>query len=133
MSKPLIQNITSVNLFVHDYDEALDFYINKLGFSLVVDQQIDQIQRWIQVAPTPVSPVKINVSLATTEIQKQCVGQQAGDAVFMIFNTDNFWRDYKSLQNKGVVFIEQPREEDYGTVAIFEDLYGNKFDLIETR
>lgn len=126
------QSLLHIALVVRDYDEALDFYVGKLGFSLVEDtDQPEQNKRWVVIAPPGSSGTSLLLARASTPEQAAFVGNQAGGRVFLFLRTDDFWRDYKRMVSLGVTFIRQPKEESYGVVAVFEDLYGNRWDLIE--
>jgi catechol 2,3-dioxygenase-like lactoylglutathione lyase family enzyme len=125
------QKIAYITLLVKDYDEAIAFYTQKLAFKLIEDTPIDDTKRWVLIAPSGSQAVSILLTKATTEKQIKTIGNQAGGAVFLILHTADFWRDYHSMNTKGVRFVQAPKEETYGTVAIFEDLYGNLWDLIQ--
>jgi catechol 2,3-dioxygenase-like lactoylglutathione lyase family enzyme len=128
----LKQNIIHVALVVKDYDEAIDFYINKLKFELIEDTyQAEQDKRWVVIAPPNSTGVTLLLAKASTPEQQEFIGNQAGGRVFLFLNTDDFWRDYEHMKSVGVVFIREPKEQDYGTVAVFEDLYGNRWDLLQ--
>ena len=126
------QNIIHVALVVKDYDEAIDFYINKLKFELIEDTyQAEQDKRWVVIAPPNSTGVTLLLAKASKPEQQEFIGNQAGGRVFLFLNTDDFWRDYTHMKSVGVVFIREPKEQDYGTVAVFEDLYGNRWDLLQ--
>ena len=128
------QAIDEIALVVKDYDEALKFYVDTLGFELVEDIPIPaQNKRWVVVAPRGRNSVRLLLARATDEEQRSRVGNQTGGRVFLFLHTDDFWRDFRSYQSKGVEFVRAPKEEPYGTVAVFEDLYGNLWDLIQPR
>ncbi|MCA0209162.1 MAG: VOC family protein [Proteobacteria bacterium] len=130
------QSLAHIALVVRDYDEAIDFYVGTLGFSLVADDyQPAQDKRWVLVAPPGSQPggATILLARASTEEQARFIGDQAGGRVFLFLQTDDFARDYQRLLAKGVRIEREPLEADYGTVAVFLDLYGNKWDLIEFR
>jgi catechol 2,3-dioxygenase-like lactoylglutathione lyase family enzyme len=136
MSSDLRQYLAHVALVVRDYDEAIAFYVGTLGFTLVADEaQPDQDKRWVLVAPPGAPPASASILLAraSTPEQASFIGNQAGGRVFLFLATDDFWRDHRAMQDKGVVFVRAPVEEDYGTVAVFADLYGNRWDLIQYR
>lgn len=121
-----------MSLIVKDYDEAIDFYTNTLGFRLVEDTFIpEQNKRWVLVSPPGVNGCNILLARAEGKEQTITVGNQAGGRVFLFLGTDDFWRDYHRYVERGVNFVREPVEEDYGTVAVFEDLYGNLWDLIQ--
>jgi len=130
------QAIAAMTYVVSDYDDAIEFFVEKLGFELVEDICLDQEQpgkRWVLVRPKGAAGCSLLLAKAADESQMSAVGNQSGGRVFLFLNTDDFWRDYKAMQARGVVFEESPREEGYGTVAVFVDLYGNKWDLIEPK
>jgi catechol 2,3-dioxygenase-like lactoylglutathione lyase family enzyme len=128
------QSIVHIALVVRDYDEALDFYINKLNFELIEDTyQPEQDKRWVVVAPPGSKGTTLLLARASKPEQEPFVGNQAGGRVFLFLNTDDFWRDYQSMLGKGIHFVREPKQTDYGTVAVFEDLYGNQWDLLELR
>ncbi|MRV75516.1 VOC family protein [Duganella sp. FT92W] len=128
------QAIVHIALVVRDYDEAIDFYVGKLGFELLDDTyQPAQDKRWVVVAPPGGTGTTLLLAKASKPEQQPFVGNQAGGRVFLFLNTDDFWRDYERLRAHGVNFIREPKEEDYGTVAVFEDLYGNLWDLLQLR
>jgi len=125
------QHIACVSIVVREYDEAIDWYCRVLGFTLIEDTRLSETKRWVLVAPAESNGVRLLLARATTPGQTSKIGNQAGGRVFMFLNTDDFWRDYHTLSDKGVIFRRPPREEPYGRVAVFEDLYGNLWDLIE--
>ncbi len=126
------QEIAHISLVVRDYDEAISFYTKKLNFHLIEDTyQPEQDKRWVVVAPPGSTGTSILLAQASKPEQEPFVGNQTGGRVFLFLNTDNFWRDYKDMVSKDVKFVREPKEEKYGTVAVFEDLYGNLWDLIE--
>jgi catechol 2,3-dioxygenase-like lactoylglutathione lyase family enzyme len=130
------QTIAAVAVLVLDYDEAIAFYTTALGFELVEDTPLGGGKRWVRVAPRGsegTNKASILLAKAATEQQAAFVGNQAGGRVWLFLHTDDFWRDYRAFQTRGVRFLETPRNEDYGTVAVFEDCYGNKWDLIEMK
>jgi catechol 2,3-dioxygenase-like lactoylglutathione lyase family enzyme len=128
------QSLLHVALVVRDYDEAIAFYTKKLGFSLVEDTyQPEQDKRWVVVAPPGTSGCSLLLARASDERQAAFVGDQAGGRVFLFLQTDDFWRDYEAMRAAGVAFVREPKEAPYGVVAVFEDLYGNRWDLIERR
>jgi catechol 2,3-dioxygenase-like lactoylglutathione lyase family enzyme len=123
---------------VRDYDEAIAFYVDKLGFVLLEDTNLGNGKRWVRVGPArsdgAASPATdILLARAVTPAQLASVGNQTGGRVFIFLETDDFWRDYELLRSRGVVFVRPPADEPYGTVAVFEDLCGNRFDLIQPR
>lgn len=125
------QYIGSIAIIVDDYDQAIDFYTRKLNFVLVEDTVLSETKRWVLVAPPGSSGCRLLLAKAANEDQKSRVGNQTGGRVFLFLYTDNFQRDYEQLTANGVVIRRQPAVEEYGTVAVFEDLYGNLWDLIE--
>ena len=126
------QSVAHIALVVRDYDEALAFYVDKLGFRLVEDTyQPDQDKRWVVIAPPGSSYTTILLARASKPEQEPFIGDQAGGRVFLFLSTDDFDRDYRSMQENGIHFVREPKTEDYGTVAVFADLYGNLWDLIE--
>lgn len=130
----MIQEIAHFSIVVNDYDEAIDFYVNKLGFELLEDTyQSEQEKRWVLVAPRNSKGVSILLARASNSEQLKFVGNQTGGRVSFFLNTDDFWRDYNDYLSKGVRFVREPTEADYGTVAVFEDLYGNRWDLLQMK
>lgn len=128
------QSIGYVALVVQDYDEAIDFYVGKLGFTLIEDKQVEaQNKRWVLVAPPGATESRLLLARAVGAEQSTRIGNQTGGRVFLFLHTDDFWRDYKAYKDKGVVFVREPKEEEYGTVAVFEDLYGNLWDLLQVK
>ncbi len=126
------QSIVHIALVVKDYDEALDFYLNKLNFVLIEDTyQSEQDKRWVVIAPPGSSGTTLLLAKASKPEQVDFIGNQAGGRVFLFLNTDDFWRDYRSMLAKGITFVREPKEADYGMVAVFEDLYGNRWDLLQ--
>lgn len=126
------QSIVHIALVVRDYDEALDFYVNKLDFVLVEDTyQPQQDKRWVVISPPGASGTTLLLARASTPEQLRFIGDQAGGRVFLFLNTDDFWRDYHRLRARGVTFIREPKQAEYGMVAVFEDLYGNRWDLLQ--
>jgi catechol 2,3-dioxygenase-like lactoylglutathione lyase family enzyme len=128
------QSIGYVSLVVRDYDEAIDFYVGTLGFTLIEDTFIEaQNKRWVLIAPPGSGESQLLLARAVGEEQLARVGNQTGGRVFLFLHTDDFWRDFKAYRNKGVVFVRDPKEESYGTVAVFKDLYGNLWDLLQLK
>ena len=126
------QSILHIALVVRDYDEAIAFYTQMLHFTLVEDTyQPAQDKRWVVVAPPGSSETTLLLARAATPEQEQFIGNQSGGRVFLFLQTDDFWRDYREMVSLGIKFVREPKEESYGTVAVFEDLYGNLWDLIE--
>jgi len=125
------QHIAHITLLVKDYDEAIKFYTEKLNFDLVEDTQLSETKRWVLVRPKGAAECCLLLAKAVGDEQKRCVGNQTGGRVSLFLYTDDFWRDYHNMLAKGIHFVREPREEPYGTVAVFEDLCGNLWDLIE--
>jgi catechol 2,3-dioxygenase-like lactoylglutathione lyase family enzyme len=125
------QSIAHLTVVVRNCDEALEFYTQKLGFHLLEDTPLPDNKRWLLVAPPGSPAAALLLAEAATPEQSLAIGNQTGGRVFLFLHTDDFWRDYKAYQSRGVRFLESPRQESYGTVAVFEDLYGNKWDLME--
>ncbi|WP_076411199.1 VOC family protein [Shewanella sp. UCD-KL12] len=131
MSKPVQQQIGNVALVVENYDDAIDFYTQKLQFVLVEDTDLGGGKRWVLVSPPNSNGTNLLLAQASTEEQSQAVGNQTGGRVFLFLQTNDFWRDYELMKSNGVVFLEEPRVEEYGTVVVFQDLYGTKWDLLQ--
>jgi len=130
------QSIVHIALVVKDYDEAIEFYTKTLDFVLLEDTYIpEQDKRWVLISPpnSSSSQCAILLARASNDVQSTFIGDQAGGRVFLFLSTDDFWRDYKNYLDKGVTFVREPTEFEYGTVAVFEDLYGNRWDLIEHK
>ena len=126
------QTIVHIALLVKDYDEALDFYTKKLRFTLVEDSyQAEQDKRWVVISPPGSSGTTLLLARAWAPEQEGFVGNQSGGRVFLFLATDDFWRDYNDMIAQGIKFVRAPKQADYGTVAVFEDLYGNLWDLLE--
>ena len=126
------QSIAHIALLVHDYDEALDFYVGKLSFRVIEDTYPpEQIKRWVVISPPGGSGTSLLLARASTPEQEAFIGNQAGGRVFLFLRTDDFWPDYNRMIAAGVNFVRPPREESYGTVAVFEDLYGTRWDLLQ--
>lgn len=119
-----------IAIVVDDYDRAIEYYTQKLGFTLLEDTP-QPGKRWVVVTPSPGSDCNLLLARASNERQSAFVGDQAGGRVFLFLQTDDFWRDYRVMKENGVTFCEEPREEEYGTVVVFEDLYGNRWDLYQ--
>lgn len=127
-----MQSIIHIALVVNDYDEAIAFYTEKLDFELIEDTyQPEQDKRWVVVSPAGSNGTTILLARASTPNQENFIGNQSGGRVFLFLRTDDFWRDYRKMENRGVEFVREPKEADYGTVAVFKDLYGNLWDLIQ--
>ncbi|QYE99350.1 VOC family protein [Paraclostridium sordellii] len=130
----MIQSIVHISLVVNDYDEAINFYTKKLKFNLIEDTyQPEQDKRWVVVSPPGSNGTSILLARASKEEQISFIGNQAGGRVFLFLGTDDFWRDYNDMVAKGIEFVREPQEKDYGTVAVFKDLYGNLWDLLQFR
>jgi len=130
----MTQSIVHVALVIRDYDEAIEFYTKKLNFRLVEDlYQPEQDKRWVVVAPPGSDGTSLLLARASTPEQEPFVGNQTGGRVFLFLNTDDFWRDYTYLISRGITFVREPKSESYGTVAVFKDLYGNLWDLLEVK
>ncbi|MEO1049249.1 MAG: VOC family protein [Bacteroidota bacterium] len=127
------QRLAHVAIVVADYDEAIAFYTEKLQFKLVEDIALGNGKRWVLVAPPGSDGCELLLAQAASEEQSQHVGNQTGGRVFLFLHTDDFGRDYGLMKQQGIKFTEEPRNEAYGTVVVFEDLYGNKWDLIEPK
>lgn len=126
------QSLGLVSLVVGDYDEAIDFFVAKLGFWLVEDTPVpEQSKRWVVVSPPGATESQLLLARATTPDQETRIGGQTGGRVFLFLHTDDFWRDYAAYRASGVEFVREPRRESYGTVAVFLDLYGNMWDLLQ--
>lgn len=130
----MLQSIVHIAPVVRDYDEAIDFYTNRLHFTLIEDSyQPEQDKRWVVVAPPGSHGTTVLLARASKPEQEAFIGNQTGGRVFLFLGTDDFWRDYREMQERGIRFVREPKEADYGTVAVFEDLYGNRWDLIQFR
>lgn len=128
----MIQSIVHIALVVKDYDEAIDFYTKKLNFTLIEDTyQPEQDKRWVVVSPPGSIGTTILLARASKPEQEPFVGNQTGGRVFLFLNTDDFWRDYNEMISKGIEFVRSPKEQHYGMVAVFKDLYGNQWDLLQ--
>ena len=133
-TNPVKQSIGYVALVVRDYDEAIEFYVNVLGFQLVEDTFIAaQDKRWVLVAPPGSTETNLLLARAVGPEQSSRIGNQTGGRVSLFLHTDDFWRDYREFTSKGVIFVRDPTEESYGTVAVFKDLYGNLWDLLQLK
>jgi catechol 2,3-dioxygenase-like lactoylglutathione lyase family enzyme len=127
------QQIVHVALLVNDYDEAIKWYAEKLGFTLIEDSPQSETKRWVLVAPKGSGECQLLLAKAVGDAQQSRIGNQTGGRVFLFLKTDDFYRDYNNYTAKGVRFIRPPKIEEYGIVAVFEDLYGNLWDLIEYK
>lgn len=130
----MIQSIVNIALVVKDYDEAIEFYTKKLHFELIEDTyEPQQDKRWVVVSPPGSTGTSIVLARASKEEQEPFIGNQTGGRVFLFLGTDDFWRDYNEMKLKGIEFVRHPKEQEYGTVAVFKDLYGNLWDLVEFK
>ena len=129
----MAMRIAQFALTVRDYDDAIAFYVGKLGFTLVEDTDLGGGKRWVRVRPPGSSGAGILLARAITPEQYASVGNQTGGRVFVFLETDDFWRDYEVLRSRGVVFVRPPSAESFGTAAVFEDLYGNRWDLVQSK
>ncbi len=128
----MTQHLALVSLVVRDYDEAIAFYVGKLGFALVEDTyQPAQQKRWVVVSPPGATESRILLAKASNDEQNSRIGNQTGGRVFLFLFTDDFRRDYEAYRSRGIVFVRKPKVESYGTVAVFVDLYGNQWDLVQ--
>ena len=127
------QNLVHISILVDDYDRAIAFYTKKLRFKLVEDTVLSDAKRWVLVKPEGSEGCSLLLAKAANETQTQCIGDQAGGRVFLFLQTDNFERDYQHLLDNNIAIIREPSDETYGKVAVFEDLYGNLWDLIEYK
>ncbi|MDF2905520.1 MAG: hypothetical protein K0R34_841 [Herbinix sp.] len=128
----MLQSIVHIALVVKDYDEAIEFYTTKLHFTLIEDTyQPEQDKRWVVVAPPGSMGTTILLARASKMEQESFIGNQAGGRIFLFLGTDDFWRDYKEMITRGIEFVREPKEQDYGIVAVFKDLYGNLWDLVQ--
>lgn len=126
------QSLATVSLLVRDYDEALEFYLKKLNFNLVEDTYLpDEDKRWVTITPQNSNGAQLLLAKAEGPVQERAIGNQAGGRVFLFLSTDDFWRDYELMTKSEVEFVREPITQEYGTVAVFKDLYGNLWDLIE--
>ena len=129
----MTQKIGYVALVVREYDEAIQFYTHSLGFQLIEDTDLSDGKRWVRVRPPGSTGTDLLLAKAVNPEQSSRIGNQTGGRVFLFLHTDDFWRDYRAMTERGVKFHEKPREEGYGTVAVFEDPYGNKWDLLQLK
>ena len=123
------RSVGAVTVLVSDYQEAIDYFVDTLGFALIEDTKLSEEKRWVQVSPG--GGTCLLLAKAEGERQIAAIGNQSGGRVFLFLTTDNFWRDYRAYVSRGVAFQEEPRHEKYGIVAVFRDKYGNQWDLIE--
>ncbi|MPQ31153.1 VOC family protein [Clostridium estertheticum] len=130
----MIQSVVHIALVVKDYDEAIEFYTKKLHFTLIEDTyQPEQDKRWVVVSPPSSSGTTILLARASKPEQLSFIGNQAGGRVFLFLGTDDLWRDYNEMIAKGIEFVREPKEQSYGTVAVFKDLYGNLWELVQFK
>lgn len=127
------QHLGALALLVADYDQAIAWYTRVLNFELIEDTRMDDEKRWVVLAPRGSTETRLLLARAANEEQRASIGHQAGGRVFLLLNTDDFWRDYQRMRAAGCTFCEEPREEAYGTVVVFQDLYGNKWDLLQRK
>lgn len=127
------QHIAHITLLVEDYDEAIEFYTQKLDFELVEDTRLDDSKRWVLIRPPNAKECCLLLAKAANDKQKKSIGNQTGGRVFLFLYSDDFWRDYSKMKADGVQFVGNPRSEEYGTVIVFKDLYGNRWDLLEPK
>jgi catechol 2,3-dioxygenase-like lactoylglutathione lyase family enzyme len=127
------RKIGHITILVNDYDEAIDFYTNTLGFTLITDNSFGEGMRWVTVAPSKQNETAIVFVEADTDEKKHLVGSQAAQHVFLVIETDDFFRDYSLMKEKGVTFLGEPNEMPWGIEVVFEDLYGNRFDLLQVK
>ncbi|MDO1448441.1 VOC family protein [Rhodocytophaga aerolata] len=127
------QHIALISLLVDDYDKAIAYYTQKLSFELVEDTVMSETKRWVVVAPKGGNSCNLLLAKAANPAQVSHIGNQTGGRVFLFLHTDDFWRDYRQMQEHGIQFIENPREEVYGTVVVFKDIYGNLWDFVEPK
>lgn len=127
------QSIAVVSLLVPTYEDGLRFYVDVLGFDLVEDTPLGADKRWVLVAPPGGGGTRLLLAQASGDAQRSSIGHQAGGRVFLFLHTDDFWRDYRRYRAAGVVFTEEPRQEPYGTVAVFRDAFGNLWDLLQPK
>lgn len=125
------QHLAHISLVVKDYDEAIEFYTKKLDFVLLEDTQLDDLKRWVIIAPPGAKECGLLLARAANDEQISRVGNQTGGRVFLFLFTDDFWRDYNKMVSRKINFVRPPTEYEYGTVAVFEDLYGNLWDFIQ--
>jgi catechol 2,3-dioxygenase-like lactoylglutathione lyase family enzyme len=129
----MTQKLGYLALVVRDYDEAIAFYTQSLGFQLIEDTDLGGGKRWVRVRPPGSTGTDLLLAKAVNPEQASRIGNQTGGRVFLFLHTDDFWRDYRAMTERGVKFVRPPSEESYGTVAVFEDLYGNKWDLLQLK
>ncbi len=127
------RRIAALSLVIPDYDQAISYYVDVFGFSLIEDTALSETKRWVLVSPGNGDGCYLLLAKADGENQRSAIGSQSGDRVFSFLHTDDFVRDYNMFKERGVVFLEEPRDEIYGKVAVFQDMFGNKWDLIEPK
>lgn len=127
------QHLAHIALVVEDYDDAIEFYTKKLHFDLIEDTKLDEFKRWVLVRPPNANECCLLLAKAANHKQRSSIGNQSGGRVFLFLYTDDFYRDYENMKQSGINFIRPPKIENYGTVAVFEDLYGNLWDLLEPK
>jgi catechol 2,3-dioxygenase-like lactoylglutathione lyase family enzyme len=125
------QEIAHIALVVDDYDDAIRFYTDKLGFELLDDTPQSETKRWVRVAPKGSMECSLLLAKGVDDEQRSRIGNQTGGRVFLFLRTDDFWRDFEEYKQRGIEFVREPKKEEYGTVAVFKDLYGNLWDLVE--
>jgi catechol 2,3-dioxygenase-like lactoylglutathione lyase family enzyme len=128
-----VPHLANVALLVRDYDEAIAYFTDRLGFRVLEDTPLTPEKRWVRVAPRGSEGPALLLARAATLEQQAAIGRQGGGRVFLFLHTDDFERDYSFMQARGVKFVEKPRDEPYGRVVVFEDLYGNRWDLVQPR
>ncbi len=128
-----MQNLIQISLLVRDYDEAIEFYTQKLNFDLIEDTPLSNTKRWVLVAPKGSNSCCLLLAKATNPDQESRIGNQTGGRVFLFLHTDNFLHDFENLKEKGITIVRGPSYEEYGTVVVFADLYGNLWDLIQPK
>jgi len=129
----MTRRIPQISLLVKNYDEAIDFYVNKLKFNLIEDTKLDENKRWVLVSPGSSNQFALLLAKAEGKEQIKCIGNQSGGRVFLFLNTSNFNKEYQNLLDNNIKIIRKPVVQEYGTVAVFEDLYGNLWDLIQPQ
>ncbi len=129
----MTQKLGYIALLVRDYDEVIKFYTQSLGFQLVEDTDLGDGKRWVRVRPRRSTGTDLLLAKAVNPEQSSRIGNQTGGRVFLFLHTDDFWRDYRAMTERGMKFVRPPSEESYGTVAVFEDLYGNQWDLLQLK
>ena len=127
------QSIGYISLLVRDYDEAIAYYTKQLGFEVIEDTPLEDEKRWVLVAPHGSAECRLLLAQAKKKEEIEGIGRQSGGRVFLFLHTDDFWRDFRAFTLRGVQFCEQPREEAYGVVAVFVDIYGNRWDLLQLK